>query len=290
MEMCYTLTFQLKAFEADLDILIADGVKVLAPAVTPPREDGGAAPLIVGLAASGLLKTAADIFSLFRTDTTITNNDLAKDENLVSACFAEALLKKHKVKLFCPGTFPVNLFSSCDIAPTLITLYTTVKNKNCQGVELQRQIDARVAAIDSQLALETDAAKIAALQAQRQVFSQQSVALAGTSAAFTQLESILLTIGQTTKASLLSVLVHAEKLKELLATANTYTIKIDADLSGSSIVRQNFFTGTSLKHSGGARLSCMIFEGDGAIKFAHNSVAYSEEMPSEKIKEFVNDK
>lgn len=289
MEMCFALTFQLKAFEADLDAVVAANLKLLTPENASQHEHGGTTPLFIGLAASGILKTAADIFSLFRTDSTITNTELVKDETLVTGCFAEAFLKKKKGKLYYPSAFPVTLFSSVDTTPSLIGLYTQVKLKGSEVAVLQQQLDVRVSGIDSEVALVTDPIKLVQLQAKRLDFSAGSVQLAGVKAAFTQLESILFAIDQTTKSSLLSVLVHAEKLMELVSKENTYTIKLDTDLSGSSIVRQNFFLGTSLKHAGGARLSCLILERDGAIKFAYNALQYSEEMTSDKIKDLVNE-
>ena len=246
---------------------------------------GGFAPMAVGLAAGGILRTAADIFSLFKQNTTITNIDIPTEDSLIISVFSSKLREKHNnCKVYYPAGYPVYLIEIPPAKPSEFTkLFNLVKNTAIKASLLQQKIERESTEIDKQLMIVTDPAQKSMLENKKTKLSNGLSGLQSATSAFSQLEMTLVAIDSNTKLSLRALILRAEKLVALLKESNTYIIKLSAKLNGSTKIKEGLFRMTKAMHSGGAQLNCLIFSNDGSILFSENLCTYISYKESSDI-------
>ncbi|MBL4678935.1 MAG: hypothetical protein JKY70_22500 [Mucilaginibacter sp.] len=247
-------------------------------------------PLIAGIAASGILRTAADIFSFFKTSTSITNTELISDESLIVACFESELKKKGlKGKVYYPAVLPPGLTADLAKDSQFIERYTAVASINKAAVSVQGKLTARLAEIDNELMSVTDPGNKQSLETERQKLNEALQPLSAACVLFSQFENTLLTIDPVTKVSVFSALIKFEKLFKLMADEDAFTVKLNAVMNGSSIISEGLFKATSLRHSGGTQLTCLVFDHSGTVHLTFSSSTYIAELSSETImKEYAH--
>ena len=238
--------------------------------------------LQVGLAAAGLLRTAADIFSLFKTNESITNYDIAADEGWLVSGFRRKLKKEGKTcDLYYPAAMPVKLLiESSKESSNFLTLFTAAKSVNTQAIALLKRIEDELA--DIELQLPAAAAKLA-LEARKQKLGRALPLLQSATGTFSQAELALLAVDPNTRLSTRAVVLRAEKLAGLLQKDNAYVIKLSAKLNGSTQVKEGLFRTTSLLHSGGVQLNCLIFSNEGKLVFSDSRQGYEPYQEVKKI-------
>lgn len=257
--------------------LLAGIVAVAIDAINEsPNDDaaGGADPLTIGITAAGIIRTVADVFSLFKTNTAYTNYELAADENLVVSAFAEVVGNRNTGwKIYYPAVYPVNMFSgTANSAYTL--LFNEVKKESNKATGLQKILETQVVTIDEQLLLETDESKKKLMRKRKERLNNIILSLQSTVTTFTQFEASLMTTAQDTKISMQTVILQAERLTSLLKATDTFVIKLSAKRNGSTMVKESLFFSAKAFHSGGCQLNCLIFGSDGNILYSYNSNKY----------------
>lgn len=283
MELYIVMMKQLQALMTVFSDVITAGKNALSTG----REDqaGGFGPLTTGFAIAGILRTSADIFSLFKSNTSYTNYALTVDDNMVASCFVNAVKEKKLTwKVYYPAAYPVNTIDGRDTDSAFLKLFTEVKAANNTAVYLEKDIETKLADVEAQLTTETDTAKKIKLQELREKLSDTSMSMQGATAIFSQLETLFLTIDQTTKTSPLTIITRAEKMADLVTSADTYIIKIIASSNGSTMIRENLFRTTKAFHSGGTQLNCLVFSKDGSICFSYASSKY---IPGKETSEII---
>lgn len=273
IELYQATIAQLKSLK---DIL-ADAIATAKEAIDVPQTErtatGGAGVMTVGMAAGGIIRTVADIFSLFKTNSAYTNYDLAADENFVVSTFAQAARVSANWKIYYPALYPVKMLDDTDNS-NFISLLNEVRSDNKAVVAFYKSIETLKTAIDENLFSETDPTKKEILRKRKAQLSDVSLSLQSTAATFTQFETNLVATSQDTKVSMLIVLLQAERLAKQLLTDDTYVIKLNVKRSGSTLVKESLFSSAKATHSGGCQLSCLIFDRNGCVLYSNNANKY----------------
>lgn len=288
IEQYIALQDQLKVLQKLLSEAILIGQKALEKEDNQDAAGGSAASMVIGLAASGVIRTAADIFSLFKTNAAITNFEINSDDSVLVSCFWDKYKAKNPAcKFYYPAVYPVNLINSPDAnSSEFIKLFNAVKNLEITAVGLLNQIQAELTAIEQQLPTLTDPVAISPLKVRNQKLNAAVPELQSVTTAFSQLEMTLVTIDPNTKLSTRAIVLRAEKLVSVLNGPNTYIIKLSAKLNGSTRIKDGLFKITSsVMHSGGAQVNCLIFSKDGSILFSDNGYCYE---PYQEVKKREN--
>ncbi|WP_247237211.1 hypothetical protein [Telluribacter sp. SYSU D00476] len=273
---------------SELQSIIKDNIKaattVLEKSSQQNAAGGSVTPLSVGFAAAGILRTAADIFSLLKTNTTFINYDIGTDEELIVSCFADAVKKtKHNWKIFYPAFYPVHAINQGSENSAFTKLFMEVKIHSNNANDLQKRIKDELEQIEQKLQSEIDLPDRRPLEVRMQELNMALSSLQSSLEAFLQLELMLLAIDQNTRVSTRALVMRAERLVTILKESTTYILKLTACLSGSSQVKENLFRSTKVLHSGGTQLSCLIFDQKGNIHFSDNRCAYSPYMESSEM-------
>jgi len=240
-------------------------------------QAGGFEPITFGLATAGILRTAADIFSLFKTNSTLTHLEFTPDEEYIISGFVSNLkTKEPKCNVYYPGIYPVlmiDTFSSD--SSEFIKSFTNTKNLATQTSQKHNLIGNEIVEVETELLTTTNPVKKSELEYRLTKLKSGLERLQTSTNSFSQFEMFLLEIDPITKVSLRAVILNAEKLVKLLKKDNTYIIKLSAKLNGSTRINENLWRQTCVMHSGGAQLNCLIFSKDGSIVFSDNLNSYS---------------
>ncbi len=266
----------------------ADRLLHPAPESAPPGREyikesivaGG--PLMAGYAAAGVLRTAADLVSLFRTSTDFKNFDLTIDDTVLTATFRKALPAGWK--LYHPGMFPLNTLMATDAVSEFMQLLNDVQTQRDAALSHLAGIDKKTKELTDELAAATDAGKKAAIQAALDEFAPAVAQLKTLNDSFAQLQAGLSAADATSKASTLTLLMRAERLIGKLGENNTYTIKLSAVSKGSNRVTENLWRNGSISHSAGTELSCLVFGPGGDIVFSDTQEHYTPYKSPEEIR------
>lgn len=287
VDLYISMIQQLTAFSKVYEDVAGVAVKAMEDAAVEGDNAGGAAdPLMIGFAAASVIRTAADIFSLFKSNTAYNNYEIANDEAQIVTCFSSVVSQKgFACKIYFPAVFPVHLINTniSEPASDFVTLLTKVKGLNNSTVSLQIKMETELASIEEKLMTEQDVTKKVQLQNRKQELNKVLAPLQRITSTFSQLETLLSTLDPATKMTTYAMIVRAERLAALLKKSNTYVIKFLAKSSGSTRVKESLFRSSEISHTGGTQLSCLIFAEDGSIIFSDNHCEYIPNKASSEI-------
>ena len=247
---------------------------------SPPVTLGD--PLIAGYAVSGILRTAADIASLFKTNNNFKNADISVDETDLVASFKISIPSDWKV--FNPSVYPINTVkSSASISKFVEALNDVQKQVAVSDLRLA-DIDTKTKELATLLAAEKDPVKISNIKSFMDSFTPISTELKSLKSAFQTLQTTLSTADQATKITAQSVIMRAERLYSKLLEADVYVIKFHVTSKGSTKINESIWRSAKIEHSAGTELSSLVFGTDGEILFSESLHAYEPYKKSSDIK------
>jgi len=234
-------------------------------------------PLTLGYAAAGMLRTTADIVSLFRTNTIFNNFDLAVDETALIANFTKEIVnaEKHNWIVFHPSLYPINTIKPANNSNSkFITALNELKAFSNMATAKIKEIEKKVVEFKDQIVAENDEIKKGKILEHINMFSPIIAELQNLNSTFTQLEKMLSATDTTTKITAQAMIMRAERTVNKLNEDDVYIIKISAISKGSNRITQNLFR-SRIMHSAGTELSCLIFAPDGHIVYADSRNSYT---------------
>ena len=244
-------------------------------------------PILVGYAVSGVLKSAAEIVSLFRTTREITNTEISIQETslaseLKSALRADATTEKWKI--YIPSMFPVNTFKSVSGSTSLFA--TAMQNSSSQDETAKKRLKEATDEITKQkeklkTANEVQKKAISAYISDLQKMVEH---LTIVSDAFGKLQNILSTADATTKLTAQAVIMRAEKLISILQQTDSYVVKFVATSKGSNKISESIWRSDRIQHSAGTSLDCLVFNAEGEVVFSFSEINYTPYTSSDQIK------
>jgi hypothetical protein len=244
-------------------------------------------PLLLGFAAGGILRTAADIVSLFKTSTEFKNFDVAIDEMAFISVFAQTVMsKKTDWKVFHPSLYPVDAFNiKTNKTSALAKALDDIKGLSTIAEQRIAAIEAKIASIKEAMSTEKDKNKKRRMQKHIDLFEPMLASVKSLVQSFTQLQTTLSTVDPTTKLTAQALLLRAERLVTKLNQDDCYMVKLSVVAKGSNKIKESLFkTSASITHSGGAEVSIMVFQPDGQLIFAETRSHYSPYTAPDKIK------
>lgn len=263
--------------------------KATADAIAKPNpydKEGFAMgdPLLLGYAASGILRTAADIVSLFRTTTEFKNFDMTIDDVTLVAALKKSLTTNNlSWKVFHPALYPVNTIKSNGATSGLMDVINTLQTQSTLANTRIGEVEAKIASIKILMEKETNAQRKARMQKHIDLFAPFAAELKSLNSSFAQLQTILTTVDTTTKVTAQGLLLRAERLFKKLNEDNVYTLKLTMQSKGSNKITENLWRNASIKHAAGVELSSMVFNGEGEIVFADVMSKYTPYTDSGNI-------
>jgi hypothetical protein len=214
--------------------------------VGPAQEAGLTGLMLGGEAVSSLVKSAVDVASLFRTDTTITSLQIAIDNQALAAQVSNALVSSNR-RVFYPAIFPPGL-----VTTEKIKIVSDISRLNFQKNLADQKINANE---------EADKPNLPTLKA--------------LNAQLTNFMSGLAVPDEQTKVTPLMSLIRGEYLTSMLVGDNDHLLHMKVvRAAGTNTTKRNLFTGTRLKHTGGVIITYMLFDRLGQIKKANTFFSY----------------
>lgn len=242
-------------------------------------------PLLIGYAAAGLLRTAADIASLLRSTTDYKNFELPLDENLTTASFAQqALLVKPAWEIYNPAVFPVYTI-------TMPSATSSALGKSLSNLsQLEIRVDAHLKTISTRTTkwnaqlLTASAPNKSKISAYLKEIAKIAEDLSALKAVSEKLLTLLSTPDAATGNTPLSALLRAERLFIKLAAPDFYTLKFVVTSKGSNKVSENLWRGAKISFTAGTELSAVVYDSKGNIVYADSRYAYSDYKSADEIK------
>lgn len=233
-------------------------------------------PMLIGFAAAGIVRTAADIVSLFRTTSVYTNTDITVDELTIAASLKAAIIRnKFTWKVFYPALYPVNTIKPLAAAASDFTdALNAIQALSQQADSRIAELEAEIERLKTVLAAETDASKKVVIQKRIDSLAPLVTELRFLNTSFTQLQTTLSATDPALKITGQALLLRAERITEKLNAPNVYVVKISAVSKGSNIVSENLWRNASIKHSGGTELNALVFAADGELVFSDTRYSY----------------
>ncbi len=273
LELLAAMQAQLQEMENGFTAAIQQAKGVLAKDPEPVIKIKALAdPLLVGYAASGLLRTAADIVSLFKTTTAYTNFDVPVDENLITAALKSAC---PHWKIFNPAVYPINILQqSTSQSSAFINKLDALTRLNAEITQLVEAIDTKTATWKQALAEEKNADQKTQIANHLKKLEVNQIKLKALNANFSKLQTVLSTVDDQTKSSPLASILRAERLSTILNNPETYIVKVSVTSSGSSKISERLWRDTKIEFSGGTELSVVVYQPDGEVVFADIRYVY----------------
>lgn len=228
--------------------------ELLKPRIVLPGESGSsglASALMAPQLASSVLSSVIDLISMFRTDTEFKATTVNIDNQALIGHVAKSLLAQKKtVQIYYPEIVPANILfmddgDTLDIIEQLNTLLEKKSMAAEKVAEYEAQDDAQKKANGLRLAIP----KLKALNDQ-----------------VDKINADLLRADDKGQTTPLNTLIKAERLKKAGNKANSYLLYVKAlNTTGTTKLTKNLFTGSKMYHSGGAVISFILFDPQGAI-------------------------
>lgn len=237
-------------------------------------------PLLAGYVASGILRTAADLVSLFKTTRDFKNFDLTVDDTNLAAVFKKEI---GSVKVYHPLVFPVNTITGAG-SSVFVYIMSKVQKLSIEGDGIIMEAEKRLKALNEDYAKEKDPVVNKRRKAFIDSFEPVIAELKTLKSAYSQLQTLLSTADATTKVTAQAAVMRAERLFTLLSADATFTIKFSIASKGSNKVSDNLWRSARVEHSAGTELNCLIFNSTGEIVFAESIVSYQQYLKSKDIK------
>ena len=231
-------------------VIVLNQIKTLTrryAQLNPPTggEESLAAFLAAPQIASTLIRSVADIFALFRTNTTTAGAGITPDDKIIFAAVAEALRGKG-LQVYEPDLYLPKLLD--EQPSTFITELANLDQAKTRAERLIAEFEALPAEAQKTHARRTIIPKLRALNSQVDTFMNN-----------------LAQVDSTTKVSPLMAYNRAEKLKTLIAPAGHVLYLKFAKGEGTRVTKTGLFSGTKVTHAGGIILSYTLFNKDGLI-------------------------
>jgi hypothetical protein len=246
---------------------------------------GGIDPLLPAFAAGGIVRSVADILSLFRTNNEYKHFDLPVDDmQLVASIVKSAKAQKLNWTIYHPAVYPVETVPVSPGKSKLMQKLGELRKKGNKLAIVNKELEDKLARLQRDLAGCTD--QTLKQELEKDIVNAQEVKddLLSLMPIFDQLETAItssVAIGATTQ---FSQLLRAERLAERLAGGDSYMIKLSAISRGSTRVRTNLFWSSGIRYSGGSELSCIVFHPDGKVLYADIVLCYIPFKKSGDIK------
>jgi hypothetical protein len=291
MELYATLTDQLKAMERAYKKANQNAKTIIDKENNSTKIDGqvtldvGGIQL-AGYAASGLIKTAADLVSLFKTTTDYKNFDIVIDEaGLVASLNETAKAESANWKFFQPSVFPINTVTNKSSASPFINSMNDVQKEKNVAENNIKSLEKIIETKTKVLSTEKDPAKKASIQKYIDEITPIANELKTFNNSLSQLQTLLSTADSSTKITAQAAIMRAERLITKLREENTYVMNISASAKGSNKVSENLWRNARIEHSGGAELKCLIYGPDGEIVFSFSHFEYVPYQSPSQIRE-----
>ncbi|MET0637348.1 MAG: hypothetical protein ABWZ25_15060 [Chitinophagaceae bacterium] len=276
IELYGSLIDQLTAMEVAFKAARLESETIIANHTKIGLAGGAVAPLLVGYAIAGAVRSIADIVSYFKQSTAFNNIDLPVEDTAMVAAFSKAIRLSDKTwKVYHPAVYPVNTIrqmagTTSDFSVRLASLrdLNNIISVNVDKIkQLLADLNAKLAA--ATLPNEKDQLSLAIkkLTAVKEDDERLQVG-------FTQLLTMLGTADATTGIIAQAGILRTERLVQLLRDVNVYVVKIAAVSTGSNKTIERTFRATTIEHSGGTEINCMVFEPGGSIIFADSVRSY----------------
>lgn len=286
LELHASLLAQLKQMRSDFEMLNRN-VKSKVEHDFDPNASDLADPLLLGYAAAGILRTAADLASLFKVTTDYKNFDITQDENMITSAFtAAAKTAIPNVKVFNPAVFPINTVKASSQQSEVIKEMTLLSKGTAEADQNLKLISQRSQKWTPLAEKETVVAKKAKINKYLADLVLMSGQL-GTMKELTSKLTIALSTADANSATTpLSVLLGAERLALKLQQTGVYTIKLVSTSKGSNRIKQGLWSSARISFTSGTELSTVVYGVDGDIAFADNRTEYSDYMDPSEVKAF----
>jgi hypothetical protein len=220
--------------------------------------EAGPASLLLGPeVATGLVRSAADLVALFRTDTEIKGLTFSVDEAALVSRISKGL-QNSGIPVFYPGVYPLRVAAG-DSSELLTSLSEVYVGKSKAEMIISRCDSSDKAVKEQCLNSFGDVLPLLkALNAQVEKF------LTG-----------LIAVDDSTKTNVLTSLIRAEGLRRMLEAENSCVLQLKVlAAAGSNKTTNNLFTGSKLYHSGGVVISYILFDRNGAIRLSDTLYNY----------------
>jgi hypothetical protein len=254
--------------------------------LTIPPTNTLADPLLIGYAAAGILRTAADVASLFRTNTDYKNFDMSLDENLITSSFSNnSISQSFNWDIYNPSVFPIYTIKlpvgqSSDLIKSLANIS-----------RLTALVDAHIITISSRTSkwttllaaekVETNKSRIINYLAEIAKLNSELIIMKDLN---NKLTTVLSSPDVTTAFTPLTALLRSERLFMKLSDNEVYTIKFVIISKGSNKITENLWRSAKIYFTAGTELSAVVYDSEGKIVFADNRYSYSDYKTSKDIK------
>jgi hypothetical protein len=244
-------------------------------------------PLLAGYAASGILRTAADIVSLFKTSTDYKTTDIAFDATTIAGALKNA--GDDDWSIFDPATYPVNTIKRSGATSDFLQKLNEIEQAAIAAASTYTKLESKIKGINDVITAEKlknpkDEAKIKRLEKHVVLLTPVLNNIKTLQNSFDQLQTTLSTVDATTKLSPQAVLLKSERLMSKLNQDKVYVIKMTASSKGTNKVTENIWRSSTIEFSGGTELNVLIYASNGEIIYSDFVTEYTQFMPSDKIK------
>ncbi|MCB2409230.1 hypothetical protein [Hymenobacter lucidus] len=275
LELYASATTQLALLKTDYTQAVAAAQALLNPG-QPARAMAATAslmaPAVLGGAAAGMVRTAADLVSLFLTTTTFKNTVFPENEMLLVATFTHLLhTAEPQWRVIAPAAFPPGLLTDTKDSAFFIMLDAiAATHKTGQAILpiLQNKL----------LSLPIPTAPDSPEQLQLDHYNSLIAKLTALQQAYSQLQTLLVSAAAPTQSIL-----QAERLAAEYQGTNTYLLKLQANSKGSTRGTHSLWRNDQLNFSAGTELSYLVFGQAGEIILAGSLCSYTDYLSTEDI-------
>ncbi|HMI03706.1 MAG TPA: hypothetical protein VK541_14580 [Pedobacter sp.] len=239
-------------------------------------------PLLAGFAASGILRSAADVVSLFRITTDFKNAEVAINENTIAAALQNAL-SANNWKLYNPALIPVNIINN----PGSESLFLNKLNEMFKQAEassnLIKKANEQIESLNTALEKPENKKYKANIEALLKIRNGFVTTLTPLTTAATQLNNLLYTLDATTKVAPIGNIIRADRLSTKLREATTYTMKLVVASKGSNKVSESLWRSARIRFTAGTELSVCIYSSEGELIYGNTHTSFSPYTKTEDI-------
>jgi len=250
---------QLNSTELQIKKHIEDATKLLQ--VTATGDISNLSVTAAAVSIYGVVSSIAGIASLFKNDLTYKNSEVSFSTNDIVASFKSAIVNR-KFDIYVPSLIPLPIASGT--TNTALTKELEDLNKLNEPLKaLGKKLESRIK--EEEIALKKDPEN-EVLKNNVEEFKKFKTILNGDLESINDIDKRLKT--QTSGSSELESLLSVEAIDDLLNKPNTFSIILEVKGKGGVEHKKGFFTGSKVKFSGMAFLSCSVFDASAKVIFS----------------------
>lgn len=307
------LVAQVRALHLAYQEYIKDARAAFEMQEDPDKGTKAIPAALIAPAVSQTIKSVADVINLFRTETEYKNVTVsAVDEEMMVTLLADALLSRAGAGAGCsikgiyyPTEYSPNIVGGNTKSP-LLELFGQLRADQAAGdAEVARnkaaaaklgkeleELEARLAELEKEVKTKPDlrdelnfgrlkrallAEKVGRLNlsvANLEAFKTATAAVVG----------LFSEVNETTKQTLLTEFLQAERLTTILDDAGTYALDLTVKAAGMLRIRRNLFFNAKTAHTGGVTASVRLYDNGGLMVFGTVQDYYIEFSAPERIR------